>query len=305
MGIDYKKKYLKYKNKYLEAKKIYGGSIDAILESRVGSEGKAGERDGWAEGLWEILPSSWVESSTTTTPSPSPEGTSPASLSPEGEGKVNPTAEKIISRDNQNISPTPPSHPTPTSTPEPVTARVNPASLSSEGEGKVKPTAEKELSLDELMKEIDQMLVRLEEISKLKIESGGLKTLLTSLKKKFLKCENALKKGESLVKLITSKQKGPLKKFLKKNNYILNKINVEQLQNIMKILNNGSIPDGIEGKGRQTLKSSINNLIQETKKEEDEDDDKKEIEISPFSDEFGRGKEERERERGVREDSAN
>ena len=26
MGIDYKKKYLKYKNKYLEAKKIYGGS---------------------------------------------------------------------------------------------------------------------------------------------------------------------------------------------------------------------------------------------------------------------------------------
>ena len=25
MGIDYKKKYLKYKNKYLEAKKIYGG----------------------------------------------------------------------------------------------------------------------------------------------------------------------------------------------------------------------------------------------------------------------------------------
>tara|TARA_Y100000591_G_scaffold172407_1_gene148845 strand:- start:2985 stop:3806 length:822 start_codon:yes stop_codon:yes gene_type:complete len=28
MGIDYKKKYLKYKNKYLEAKKIYGGSAD-------------------------------------------------------------------------------------------------------------------------------------------------------------------------------------------------------------------------------------------------------------------------------------
>ena len=25
MGIDYKKKYLKYKNKYLEAKKLYGG----------------------------------------------------------------------------------------------------------------------------------------------------------------------------------------------------------------------------------------------------------------------------------------
>jgi hypothetical protein len=28
MGIDYKKKYLKYKNKYLEAKKIYGGGVD-------------------------------------------------------------------------------------------------------------------------------------------------------------------------------------------------------------------------------------------------------------------------------------
>ena len=27
MGIDYKKKYLKYKNKYLEAKKIYGGDL--------------------------------------------------------------------------------------------------------------------------------------------------------------------------------------------------------------------------------------------------------------------------------------
>ena len=32
MGIDYKKKYLKYKNKYLEAKKIYGGENDEKIE---------------------------------------------------------------------------------------------------------------------------------------------------------------------------------------------------------------------------------------------------------------------------------
>lgn len=64
--------------------------------------------------------------------------------------------------------------------------------------------------------------------------------------------------------MITLKENAPLKKFLKQNKDILNKISVEQLQNIMKILNDGSIPDGIEeGAEGEALKSSINNLIED------------------------------------------
>ena len=119
MGIDYKKKYLKYKNKYLEAKKIYGGSREDVIEYRGEAPPSPEVGDFW--GLFGIA-----------------------------------TADA----------------------PAATSLKEVPASID-----------EKELSLDEL-KEIDQMLVRLEEISKLKIESDGLKTLLTSLKKKLLKCEN-------------------------------------------------------------------------------------------------------------------